>query len=112
MRASNLPETAVEFVPKPLSAIPSDPEALLVREIAAQALTASGYPTTASTLATLASRGGGPEFHRYGPRPLYRWRTTLAWAQSRLSPPMRSTSEIAKPSVRLRRASDPGLDVT
>lgn len=72
---------------------PADPEALLMRDQAAAALTERGYKTSKATLATLASRGGGPAFVKFGPRPLYRLRDLLAWAESRLSAPRRSTSE-------------------
>jgi hypothetical protein len=70
-----------------------DPETLLRRRPAAVALSNAGFPTAAATLATLACRGGGPPFRRYGRVPLYRWGELLAWAESRLSAPMRSTSE-------------------
>jgi hypothetical protein len=72
-------------------------DTLLTRRGAAEALTAAGFPTRAATLATRASRGGGPVFRKYGPRPLYRWDDLLDWAQSRLSQPMRSTSEADAP---------------
>lgn len=73
--------------------ITSNPDALLMRDQAAVALTERGYKTSKATLATLASRGGGPTFVKYGPRPLYRLSDLLAWAQSRLTPPRNSTSE-------------------
>jgi hypothetical protein len=49
------------------------PELLLTRDKAAAALSKFGYPTTKLTLGTLASRGGGPIYRRYGRRALYRW---------------------------------------
>jgi hypothetical protein len=67
-----------------------DPEMLLTRRDAAAALTEAGYPTAAATLAT---RGRGPVYRRYGTRVLYRWYDLITWAESRLGPPMRSTSE-------------------
>jgi hypothetical protein len=73
--------------------IPDDPNALLGRDRAATALTAAGFQTSRATLATKATRGGGPPFRLYGRRPVYRWGDLLDWAQSRLSVPMRSTSE-------------------
>lgn len=76
-----------------MTSLPDDPEALLTRDDTAAALTKSGFPTSAKTLATKASRGGGPPFHRFGPRVLYRWRDALAWAQNRLGPTLLSTSE-------------------
>ena len=69
-------------------------ETLLGRREAAAALTAAGYPISAATLATKATRGGGPVYQTFGPRVLYRWCDALAWAQSRLSAPRSSTSEI------------------
>jgi hypothetical protein len=73
--------------------VPQDPDTLLGRRETAHALTAAGYRTSPATLATKASRGGGPPFRRWGRKPLYRWGDTLQWAWSRLGPPIRSTSE-------------------
>jgi hypothetical protein len=76
------------------SPIPDTPDALLTRRDAAAALTAAGYPVARATLATRASRGGGPKYRKWGGRtPLYRWGDLLDWAHSRLSVPMHSTSE-------------------
>ena len=74
--------------------VPDDPEALLRREPAAEALTEAGFKTAPKTLATLASRGGGPRYRKYAKYPLYRWGDLLDRARSRLGPPIRSTSEI------------------
>jgi hypothetical protein len=74
--------------------IPNDPEALMTRRAGASALTDAGFPTASATLATLATRGGGPIFRRYGNRVIYRWADLMDWAQSRLSAPLRSTSEV------------------
>jgi hypothetical protein len=76
-----------------VSYIPDNLDALLTRDKAAAALTERGFPTSPKSLATMATRGGGPRFHRFGPRVLYRWRDALNWAEGRLSPPMESTSE-------------------
>jgi len=73
--------------------IPDDPNTLLPRMATAEALTAAGFPTRPATLATKASRGGGPPFRHWGRIPVYRWGDVLEWAQSRLSRRMRSTSE-------------------
>ena len=70
-----------------------DENDLLRRHALAQALTDAGYPTASATLATKATRGGGPPFRLYGRIPLYRWGDALAWAESRLSALQRSTSE-------------------
>ena len=46
---------------------PDDPNTLLTRKATAEALNATGYPVRPATLATKASRGGGPPFRRFGP---------------------------------------------
>jgi hypothetical protein len=74
--------------------IPDDPETRLTRIATAAALSEAGFPVKPATLATKATRGGGPPFQRFGSRPLYKWADALRWAQSRLSPPIGSTSEL------------------
>jgi alkylation response protein AidB-like acyl-CoA dehydrogenase len=86
--------------------IPTNPDALLTRDQAAAALTEVGFPTAPATLATKATRGGGPPYRLFGAKPLYRWADALAWARSRLSEPRHSTSEGAqsqRPTVRPRQ---------
>ena len=73
--------------------IPESPDAQLRREPMARALTAAGYPTSPATLATKATRGGGLPFRCFGRVPIYRWGDAIAWAESRMSLPRRSTSE-------------------
>jgi hypothetical protein len=73
--------------------IPASEDALLRRKATAEALTALGFPCSDKTLATKATRGGGPPFQKFGPIPLYRWGDALAWAHGKLTPPRRSTSE-------------------
>ena len=68
-------------------------DTLLTRDMAAAALTEAGYPVKSKTLATKATRGGGPPYRLFGVRPLYRWGDALEWAQGRLSAPRHSTSE-------------------
>ena len=74
--------------------IPTDPNALLRRRPFAVALTTAGYPTTEATLATLATRGGGPPFQKFGKYPLYRWGLGLGWAESRMTRLVHSTAEL------------------
>ena len=76
-----------------MSTIPDDPNALLLRDQTAKALTESGFPTKTKTLATKATRGGGPPYRLFGARALYRWGDALAWAEGRLSALRGSTSE-------------------
>jgi hypothetical protein len=70
-----------------------DPDALLLRAPLAEALTEAGYPVRDSTLATKATRGGGPPYRLFGRRPIYRWGDALAWAQGRCTDPRHSSSE-------------------
>jgi hypothetical protein len=70
-----------------------DEDALLGRADAAKALTEAGFPVSPATLATKATRGGGPRYKLFGRRPLYRWGDALEWARGRLSEPVNSTSE-------------------
>jgi hypothetical protein len=77
-----------------MTTVPDNPDALLRRQPTAAALTAAGFQTSPKTLATLATRGGGPRFRKYGRYPVYRWGDALAWAKSRLSAPVNSTSEL------------------
>jgi hypothetical protein len=73
---------------------------LLTRARAADALTHAGFPTSTSTLATLATRGDGPPFRRFGSRVLYPWDSTLEWARGRLGPPIVNTSGSRKRAQR------------
>jgi hypothetical protein len=77
-----------------MSNIPGEPYVLLDSKQGAAALTDAGFKTAAPTLETLRCRGGGPIFHRYGRRIVYRWADLLRWAEARLSAPLRSTSEL------------------
>lgn len=77
-----------------MSIVPDDPNVLLLRGPTADALTAAGYPVKSKTLATKATRGGGPPYRLFGHRALYRWGDALAWAQGRLTLPRVTTSEM------------------
>ncbi len=69
-------------------------DALLTRERVAQALTAAGYPISPRTLATKATRGGGPPYAIFAARALYRWGDALDWARKLTIATRCSTSEI------------------
>ncbi|CAO4157147.1 hypothetical protein DHODJN_25260 [Methylorubrum extorquens] len=60
------------------------PCALLNRTQCAKLLSEAGYPTSRHTLASLASRGGGPLYRKYGRIVVYRWSDALEWAEKRL----------------------------
>jgi hypothetical protein len=68
-------------------------ETLLTRRAAAAALSERGYPTSAATLATRATRGGSPPYRLYNRRAIYRWGDLLAYAEERTSEPRSNTSE-------------------
>jgi hypothetical protein len=68
-------------------------KAMLTRQQTAVALREAGYPVAVATLASKATRGGGPPFRMFGSKPLYMWGDALAWAVSRTSGPVNSTAE-------------------
>jgi hypothetical protein len=51
------------------------------------------------TLAKYATQGCGPEYHRYGRDVVYVVEKLDEWAQTRLSPPVRSTSQSDAPAA-------------
>jgi hypothetical protein len=65
------------------------------RKEAARKLTEWGYPIAKATLDTLATRGGGTRFSRWGRKPLYAEADLLEWVQGHLTQPVRSTAEFA-----------------
>ena len=71
-----------------------DPDVLLNRRDLAAALMNEGFKVAPATLATLAVRGGGPAYQKFGRVPLYRWSTALSWARGRLTQPVHSSSEL------------------
>ena len=74
------------------SASPS-PGSILTRSQTADALTAAGLPVAPATLATRATRGGGPPYRIFNGRALYLWQEVLDWAKAQTSEPRCSTSE-------------------
>ena len=70
------------------------PDAMFTRDKGAVALSDLGYPVTKATLATLASRGGGPLYRRFGKRVLYRWSDLVDWAEARCTASRSSTSQV------------------
>ncbi len=62
-------------------------DALLNRQDAAAALTRAGFRISPATLATKASRGGGPAYRLFGRVPVYRWNDLITWAEGRMSDP-------------------------
>lgn len=65
------------------------------RREAATRLTELGFKTSYNTLCKLATIGGGPVMRHFGRRVVYEESALIAWVESRLSGPKRSTSEAA-----------------
>lgn len=68
-------------------------EPMLSRREASEYLSQIGCPTAPATLASMVTRGGGPLYSLWGGRAVYRKADLISWAESRLTPPRRSTSE-------------------
>lgn len=64
-------------------------------EVPAYMMQKHGIPVALRTLNKLASIGGGPVMQYAGRIPLYRPEDLDAWAEQRLSKPVRSTAEKA-----------------
>ncbi len=64
-------------------------------EAAAYITDTHGLPCSPKTLAKYASVGGGPAFRKGGRIPLYDRTDLDAWALAKMSPKVRSTSELA-----------------
>jgi hypothetical protein len=70
-------------------------ETFLRRDKAAEYLKSRYGAYTTETLAKLACIGGGPKFRKLGRFPVYTPSDLDSWAQSRMSPPVSSTAELA-----------------
>ena len=71
------------------------PDCRLTRDPTAETLTMAGFPIRPKTLATKATRGGGPPYSLFSGRALYLWGDALAWAQGATSAPRQSTSQLS-----------------
>lgn len=71
------------------------PVRLLRSEVPAYLLETHGIRVSASTLAKMATLGGGPAYTKPMSRPLYALADLDTWAAERLGTPRRSTSEAA-----------------
>lgn len=65
----------------------------LSRKEAAEYLAERGLRISHTTLQKFATVGGGPTYRRFGSRAVYTPADLDAWAESKLSAPMNSTSE-------------------
>jgi hypothetical protein len=63
------------------------------REAAAYVREKHNLPCAAATLASLATRGGGPSYRLFGRVPIYSEEDLDAWVEARMGEPVRSTSE-------------------
>jgi hypothetical protein len=66
------------------------------RRESADYLTERGFKTSWRTLQKLATTGGGPQYQIFGNRALYTEQDLDTWAESKLSAPRYSTSEVAR----------------
>lgn len=66
----------------------------LTRVEAIRYLSDRGIPIAKNTLSTLATRGGGPIYRRFGRQVVYLPSELDSWVAEKLSAPRRSTSEI------------------
>lgn len=87
-------------IPKALDSV--DPKTFLTRFQVSEALEACGIPLSYDTLATKATREGGPPFRIFGKSAVYQWCDVVAWVLETMGEPARTTSE-----HRARMASPP-----
>ncbi len=78
-----------------MTKVPSDPKTKLGRKEVSNALAELGFPISPATLATMATRGGGPPYRRWGSRVQYVWAEVLNWVEERRGP------ERGKPTARI-----------
>ena len=109
-------ERAVTETVKAVGYVPArtalgDPEMRLTRRDTAMALRKAGFPIAEKTLATKATRGGGPSYSMFSGRALYRWGDALAWARGCLAPPRRTVPEADAQGATGLRGDDASADV-
>jgi hypothetical protein len=83
-----------EGVARPFHVGAEYPSEFMRRKGAGEYLLAKYGFGAASTLKTLASVGGGPEFHKRGNVVLYTQQSLDEWARAKISGPMRSASDM------------------
>jgi hypothetical protein len=88
--------------PPPIPLENIDPRTFLTRFQVAETLELCGIPMSSDTLATKATRGGGPPFRIFGKSAVYQWADVVAWVIETMGEPARTTSE-----HRARMASPP-----
>ena len=74
--------------------VPMESQTYLRRDQAAAYLQSRYGAYTTDTLAKLACVGGGPQFRKLGPFPVYLAEDLAAWAEARMSRAVSSTSEL------------------
>jgi len=70
-------------------------DARMTRREVAEYLSREGYPIRPTTLAKLASIGGGPPFAKFGKRVTYDSARALEWAKAKLSPEVSRYRDLA-----------------
>jgi hypothetical protein len=77
--------------PRPLDAI--DPGTFFTRPQLSDTLEECGIPLSADTLATKATRGGGPPFRIFGKSAVYQWADVVEWVRETMGEPACTTAE-------------------
>jgi hypothetical protein len=60
----------------------------------AKLLQERGFPVAISSLATMATRGGGPPYKIFNRTPLYKMEDVMRWAEAKLSKTVVSSAEL------------------
>ena len=68
------------------------PRAFLSRAEAAEYVRSQGLPLARGTLQKYATTGGGPRYHKFGQRCVYRREDLDAWMETKLGRPVTSSS--------------------
>jgi hypothetical protein len=90
MNAFSEPEVVEPVVQQ---SVELDPDTWLTRADTGENLRKHRFRISNQTLRTLACKGGGPPYRKWGRLTMYRWGDVVEWAQNRLSEPRRNTSE-------------------
>lgn len=82
-----------------LSPVPHARRFLRRAEAAVYVTETYGFPCSKQWLAKLAVIGGGPVFRKAGRYPIYQSEDLDRWAQARIGPAQKSTSDTGGPAV-------------
>jgi hypothetical protein len=83
--------------------------AFLSRAEAAEYVQSHGLPLARGTLQKYATTGGGPRYHKFGQRCVYRREDLDAWIATKLGRPVTSSSDAEAAADGRHREDVPGL---